>query len=74
MDPFVSVTYISQVHQAVLADVGAGAALWRDDATADPLLVADDAQLRGAHPAGQVHVEHRAQLLEQLGESGEWVS
>ena len=47
-----SVTYISQVHQAVLADVGAGTALWRDDATADPLLVADDAQLGGTHPAG----------------------
>lgn len=54
----------------MLADVGAGAALGRDHPATQALLVADDAQLGGAHAARQVHVEHSAQLLQQLREQG----
>lgn len=52
----------------MLADVGAGAGLRRDDAaaTAAALLAADDAELRRPDTAGQVHVEDGAELLEQL--------
>lgn len=39
-------TDVSEVDQAVLADVGAGAGLRRDDGPATPtLLIADDAEL-----------------------------
>lgn len=60
-------TDVSQVDEAVLADVGAGAGLRRDDGTApSALLVADDAELRGLNATRQVHVEDGAQLLQQL--------
>lgn len=54
----------------MLADVGAGAGLRRDDGAAAALLVADDAQLGGLDPAGQVHVEDGAELLQQLKPHG----
>lgn len=64
-------TDVSQVDQAVLADVGAGAGLRGDDATATAtLMVADDAELRGLDATGQVHVEDGAQLLQQLHTHG----
>lgn len=41
-----SLTDVSEVDQAVLADVGARAGLWRDDGPApSTLLIADDAEL-----------------------------
>lgn len=52
--------------QAVLADVGAGAGLRRDDGAAAALLVADDTELGRADPTRQVHVEDGAELLQQL--------
>lgn len=58
-------TDVAQVDQAVLADVGAGAGLRPDDGAA-ALFVADDAELRGLDATRQVHVEHGAQLLQQL--------
>lgn len=57
-------TYVSQVDEAVLADVGAGAGLRRDDGAGAALLIADDAELRRLDTGRQVHVEHRAQLLQ----------
>lgn len=54
------------MHEAVLADVGAGAGLGGDDGAAAALLVADDAELGGANAAGQVHIEDGAELLQQL--------
>lgn len=60
-------TDVSEVDEAVLADVGAGAGLRGDDGATPPaLLVADDAELGGLDAAGQVHVEDGAQLLQQL--------
>lgn len=59
-------TYVSEVDEAVLADVGAGAGLRRDDGAAAALFIADDAELRGLDATRQVHVEHGAQLLQQL--------
>lgn len=61
-----SLTDVSQVDQAVLADVGAGAGLRSDDGTAPPTLTAEDAELGGLNATGQVHVEDGAQLLQQL--------
>lgn len=58
-------TYVTQVDQAVLADVWAGTGLRPDDA-ATALLVADDAKLWRLDTTRQVHVEHRAQFLQQL--------
>lgn len=58
-------TDVAQVDQAVLADVGAGAGLWPDDGAA-ALLVADDAELGRLDTTRQVHIEHGAQLLQQL--------
>lgn len=55
--------------QAVLADVGAGAGLRRDDGAAAALPVADDAELRRSDPARQIHVEDGAELLQQLQHS-----
>lgn len=66
----VLLTDVSQVDQAVLADVGAGAGLRRDDgATTAALPVADDAKLRRSDPARQVHIEDGAELLQQLQHS-----
>ena len=62
-------TDVSEVDEAVLADVGAGAGLRRDDGAAAALLVADDAELGRLDATRQVHVEHRAQLLQQLKHS-----
>ena len=59
-------TDVSEVHEAVLADVGAGAGLRRDDGAAAALLIADDAELGRLDATGQVHVEHGAQLLQHL--------
>lgn len=56
-------TYVSQVDEAVLADVRAGAGLRRDDGIA-VLFIADDAKLRRLHAAREVHVEDRAQFLQ----------
>lgn len=63
-------TDVSQVDQAVLADVGAGAGLRRDDGAAG-LFVADDAQLRRPDATGQVHVEDGAEFLQQLRQTGD---
>lgn len=57
-------TDVSEMDEAVLADVGAGAGLRGDDGAGVALLIADDAELRRLHAAGQVHVEHGAQLLQ----------
>lgn len=62
-------TDVAQVDQAVLTDVGAGAGLRPDDGAA-ALLVADDAELGRLDAARQVHVEHGAQLLQQLHTHG----
>lgn len=62
-------TNVSEVDEAVLADVGAGAGLGGDDGAGAALLIADDAELRRPDAAGQVHVEHGAQLLQQLENS-----
>lgn len=53
----------------MLADVGARTGLGRDDGGAAALLVAQDAELRRLDAAGQVHIEHSAQLLQQLKHS-----
>lgn len=50
----------------MLADVGAGAGLGRDDGASTALLVADDAELRRLDPTGQVHVKDGAELLQEL--------
>lgn len=59
-----SLTDVSEVDQAVLADVGAGAGLRGDDGAAGALFIADDAELRRLNAGRQVHVEHGAQLLQ----------
>lgn len=56
-------TYVSQVDEAVLADVRAGAGLRRDDGVA-VLFIADDAELRRLDATREVHVEDRAQFLQ----------
>lgn len=56
-------TNVSQVDEAVLADVGAGAGLRGDDGAGAALFVADDAELRRLDSRRQVHVKNRAQLL-----------
>lgn len=55
-------TDVSQVDEAVLADVGAGTGLRRDDG--GTMFVADDAKLGRLDSTGQVHVEDGAQLLQ----------
>ncbi len=57
-------TYVSEVDEAVLADVGAGAGLRRDNGAGVALLIADDAKLRRLDATWQVNVEHSAQLLQ----------
>lgn len=57
-------TDVPEVDEAVLADVGAGAGLRGDDGAGSDLFIADDAELGRLDPAGQVHVEHGAQLLQ----------
>lgn len=59
-------TDVSEVDEAVLADVGAGAGLRRHDGAGAALFIADDAELRRLDATRQVHVEHGAQLLQQL--------
>lgn len=59
-------TDVSEVDEAVLADVGAGAGLRRHDGAGAALFIADDAELRRLDATWQVHVEHGAQLLQQL--------
>ena len=48
----------------MLADVGAGARLRRDDGACAALFIADDAKLRRLDATRQVHVEDGAQLLQ----------
>lgn len=50
----------------MLADVGAGAGLRRHDGAGAALFIADNAELRRLDATRQVHVEHGAQLLQQL--------
>lgn len=50
----------------MLADVGAGTGLRRHDGAGAALFIADDAELRRLDATWQVHVEHGAQLLQQL--------
>lgn len=59
-------TDVSEVDEAVLADVGAGTGLRRHDGAGAALFIADDAELRRLDATWQVHVEHGAQLLQQL--------
>ena len=57
-------TDVSEVDEAVLADVGAGAGLGADDAAGVALFIADDAELRRFDATRQVHVKDSAQLLQ----------
>lgn len=57
-------TYVPEVDEAVLADVGAGAGLRGDDGAGVALFIADDAKLRRLNTTWQVHIEHSAQLLQ----------
>lgn len=52
--------------ETVLADVGTGAGLGLYYAAGAALFIADDAKLWWFHTARQVHIKHRAQLLQQL--------
>lgn len=57
-------TYVSEVDEAVLADVGAGAGLWGDNGAGAALFIADDTKLRRFDATRQVHVEDSAKLLQ----------
>lgn len=54
------------MNETVLADVRTGAGLGLHYGAGAALFIADDAKLRWFHTAWQVHIKHRAQLLQQL--------
>lgn len=55
-----SLTNVSKVYQAVLANISAGTGLRLHHRPTVHLLIADDPQLRGLDTAWQIHIEHRA--------------
>lgn len=61
--PSQRLTNVSQVDEAVLADVGTGARLWLHYGAGVRLFIANNSQLRRLHTAWQIYIKHRTQFL-----------